>query len=43
MLEALNLTPTKIGEGFGRPGGESDLPIDVNYAKLAEWLVNAPK
>lgn len=37
VLEAL--MPTKVGEGFGRPGGESDLPIDINYAKLIEWLV----
>lgn len=38
LLESLHIT--KTSEGFGRPGGESDLPIDVNYAKLVEWLVS---
>jgi hypothetical protein len=38
MLDALHGL-TKTGEGFGRPGGESSLPIDINYAKLVEWLV----
>jgi hypothetical protein len=30
----------KIGEGYERPDGDSNLPLDVNYAKVAEWLVN---
>ena len=30
----------KIGEGYDRPGGHSDLPIDINYARVAEWLVS---
>lgn len=38
LLESLHIT--KTSEGFGRPGGESDLPIDVNYAKLVEWLAD---
>ena len=38
MLDALHGL-TKTGEGYGRPGGESTLPIDINYAKLVEWLV----
>jgi hypothetical protein len=28
----------KAGEGFDRP--EQELPIDINYQKLAEWLVS---
>jgi CDK5 regulatory subunit-associated protein 3 len=39
MLGALHGL-TKTGEGFGRPDGESSLPIDINYAKLVEWLVS---
>lgn len=38
MLDALHGL-TKTGEGYGRPGGDSSLPIDINYAKLVEWLV----
>ncbi|GAB4823290.1 hypothetical protein N2152v2_010336 [Parachlorella kessleri] len=30
----------KIGEGYDRPGGHSDLPIDINYGRVAEWLVD---
>lgn len=40
MLEAFQGL-TKTGEGYGRPGGESNLPIDINYAKLVEWLVRS--
>ena len=29
----------KIGEGVDRPNGDNELPIDINYQKLAEWLV----
>jgi hypothetical protein len=28
----------KAGEGFDRP--DQELPIDINYQKLAEWLVS---
>lgn len=28
-----------VGEGFDRPGGDSELPLDINYAKISEWLV----
>jgi hypothetical protein len=41
MLDALHGL-TKTGEGYGRPGGDSSLPIDINYAKLVEWLVCMP-
>ena len=30
----------KIGEGYDRPDGDSSLPLDVHYAKVAEWLVD---
>ena len=33
------LTAKLVGEGFARPNADSELPIDINYAKLAEWLV----
>ena len=29
-----------IGSGFGISSGESDEPFDVDYNKLAEWLVS---
>jgi hypothetical protein len=32
---------TLVGGGQGRPDGE--LPVDINYAKLAEWLVSRKK
>lgn len=28
-----------VGEGFGRPHAVDDTPIDIQYGKLAEWLV----
>jgi hypothetical protein len=28
----------KAGEGYDKP--EQELPIDINYQKLAEWLVS---
>lgn len=28
-----------VGEGFDKPDGEQELPIDINYAKLVEWVV----
>lgn len=28
-----------IGEGYGRPDGKDETPIDIQYAKIAEWLV----
>jgi hypothetical protein len=31
----------KTGEGFDRPNAEAELPLDINYQKLAEWLVRA--
>ncbi|KAI8112506.1 hypothetical protein M9434_003829 [Picochlorum sp. BPE23] len=29
-----------VGEGFDKPDGEQELPIDINYAKLVEWVVD---
>ena len=29
-----------IGEGVGRPNAEQELPIDINYQKLVDWLVS---
>ncbi len=28
-----------IGEGYGKPDGKDETPIDIQYPKLAEWLV----
>jgi hypothetical protein len=30
----------KVGEGYDRPNAEYEVPIDINYARLAEWLVS---
>lgn len=27
-----------IGEGYGKPDGKDETPIDIQYAKIAEWL-----
>jgi len=29
-----------VGEGYENPHADSDLPLDVNYAKIVEWLVS---
>jgi hypothetical protein len=31
----------KAGEGYDKPNAEQELPIDINYQKLSEWLVGA--
>ena len=28
-----------VGEGFGRPNAKDETPLDIQYSKLAEWLV----
>eukprot|EP00775_Hariotina_reticulata_P008742 gene8742-8922_t len=33
----------KSGEGYDRPAGDQELPIDINYQKLSEWLVTRQK
>ena len=33
------LTAKLVGGGFERPDADKQLPLDVNYAKLPEWLV----
>lgn len=33
----------KIGEGVTRPNAEQQLPIDVNYQRMVDWLVNRQK
>lgn len=33
----------KVGEGYGKPKAEEELPIDINYAKLVEWLISRKK
>ena len=30
-----------VGEGMERPNADRELPLDINYAKLSEWLVGA--
>lgn len=32
-----------IGEGYGKPDGKDETPIDIQYAKIAEWLVGGFK
>lgn len=29
----------KAGEGYDKPNADQELPIDINYQKLSEWLV----
>lgn len=29
-----------INEGYGKPDGKDETPIDIQYGKLAEWLVS---
>ena len=31
----------QVGAGFDRPDGDRALPLDINYAKLSEWLVSS--
>jgi hypothetical protein len=31
----------KTGEGYDKPNADQELPIDINYQKLPEWLVRA--
>jgi hypothetical protein len=33
----------KVGEGVDRPDGDKQLPLDIQYSKLAEWLVGRQK
>ena len=33
------LTAKLVGGGYERPDADKELPLDVNYAKLPEWLV----
>lgn len=33
------LTAKLVGGGFERPDADKQLPLDINYAKLPEWLV----
>ena len=28
-----------VGEGYERPNADNEVPLDVNYAKVTEWLV----
>lgn len=34
------LTAKLVGGGYERPDADKSLPLDVHYAKLAEWLVS---
>lgn len=36
---AASLTAKLVGSGYERPQADRELPLDVNYAKLNEWLV----
>lgn len=35
-------TARKVGEGFGRPDADAELPLDIAYNKLTDWLVPPP-
>ncbi|KAL4459017.1 hypothetical protein ABPG75_013882 [Micractinium tetrahymenae] len=37
---AARLTAKLVGAGYERPNADSELPLDINYAKLGEWLVD---
>ena len=40
--DAQNMGPAiarKVGEGFERPDADIDLPLDIVYNKLIDWLV----
>lgn len=37
---AAKLTAKLVGSGYERPTADSELPLDINYAKLGEWLVS---
>lgn len=28
-----------VGEGFEKPDGDADVPVDIHYAKVVEWVV----
>lgn len=28
-----------VGEGYEKPSGDSEMPLDVNYAKIVDWMV----
>ncbi len=30
----------KVGEGMDKPNADNELPIDINYQRLIDWLVN---
>jgi hypothetical protein len=34
---------TREGEGHGAPRGDDELPIDINYKQMIEWLVDRKK
>lgn len=29
-----------VGYGYDRPSGDDEMPLDVHYAKVTEWLVS---
>lgn len=29
----------KVGEGYDKPNADQELPIDINYKTLTDWLV----
>lgn len=31
-----------VGEGFQKPNADKELPIDIVYNKLSEWLASGP-
>jgi len=34
---------TREAEGESRPNGDNELPIDIHFGKLIEWLVDRKK
>lgn len=41
MAGVIDRIARKVGEGYERPDGDAAMPIDINYARLAEWLVRS--
>ena len=38
-IHILSMFAKLVGEGFDKTEGDSDLPIDIPYSKIVEWVV----
>ena len=39
IVLGLNMFASLVGEGYERPNADAESTLDVNYAKVGEWLV----